>query len=331
MARVDLNRYRFDFDLTLAVLLMHPDGTVYHRLGSRPNRDPGAWISTDILTDILLKTLTEHASHQPVAKGVGKRPRRIHEIPAWKIRTARKRPDCVHCHMVHKAEKLEAQRLGRWKRDDMWLFPEPKQVGLELDERDQTLIREVASASMASRAGLKVGDRLVEASGASLLTINDLQWQLHSLPADGAKLLLTIQRDGGLKKLKLPTQRGWRVTAPEDYAWRAFKWELKPQPGFGGPVLMESEKKRLSIDPKKFAFRIGYLVTWGHNAASGRNAVKAGLRKGDIILSIDGKDDFESINHFHAWFRLTRKIGQKAVIQIIRAGSRQRISLPVQG
>ena len=91
----------------------------------------------------------------------------------------------------------------------------------------------------------------------------------------------------------------------------------------------EAEKKRLGIDVRKFAFRVGYLVTWGHNAASGKSAAAAGIRKGDVILSIDGKDDFESLNHFHAWFRLTREVGRHVVVEALRGGKRRRISLPV--
>ena len=182
---------------------------------------------------------------------------------------------------------------------------------------------------MASRAGLKAGDRLMKAGGVSVLTINDLQWQLHSLRKLGSRLPLTVQRRGKVVDLSLRTRRGWRIADSRDYAWRAYKWELKPQPGFGGPVLKEAEKKRLGIDVRKFAFRVGYLVTWGHNAASGKSAAAAGIRKGDVILSIDGKDDFESLNHFHAWFRLTREVGRHVVVEALRGGKRRRISLPV--
>ena len=45
MSDVDLNAIQFDFGLTLAVLLMHHDGTVYHRYGGRPADDPLVWSS----------------------------------------------------------------------------------------------------------------------------------------------------------------------------------------------------------------------------------------------------------------------------------------------
>jgi len=78
-----------------------------------------------------------------------------------------------------------------------------------------------------------------------------------------------------------------------------------------------------------FAFRIGYLVTWGDNARTGHNARSAGLRKGDIIVSVGGKDDFESVAHFHTWFRFTQEIGTKIPVVRIRKGKRTTITLPV--
>ncbi len=37
---VDLNTFTFDHDLTMAVVLAHPDGTVYHRYGGRADLSP---------------------------------------------------------------------------------------------------------------------------------------------------------------------------------------------------------------------------------------------------------------------------------------------------
>lgn len=330
MASVDLNLYRFDFDLTLAILLMHPDGTVYHRLGSRPKDDPDAWLSSDVLADLLNRTLGEHKKHKPVSRKGRKTVRRINDIPAWRKRTGGKPPKCVHCHMVHTAERLELQRKGKWKREDMWMYPEPKLVGLQIDPNDQTLITHVRKGSLAQKAGLEADDRIETASGVPVATINDFQWQLHQLKSRSARLPMTIVRKGKSRKFTLPTKKGWRVTDPADYAWRAYKWELKPQPGFGGPVLDEDEKKRLGLSGQKFAFRVGYLVTWGPNAASGRNAQSAGIKKGDVIVSVDGKDDFESIEHFHAWFRLTREPGSTADVRVLRSGRLRRIKLPVR-
>ncbi|MEM7261973.1 MAG: PDZ domain-containing protein, partial [Planctomycetota bacterium] len=76
------------------------------------------------------------------------------------------------------------------------------------------------------------------------------------------------------------------------------------------------------------AFRVDYLVTWGENKHLGGNAYRAGLRQGDLVLKVDGRE-FESGDHFHAWFRLTRKIGEKVPVEIVRGGKRKTVELTV--
>jgi hypothetical protein len=106
-------------------------------------------------------------------------------------------------------------------------------------------------------------------------------------------------------------------------------WRLDPRPGFGGPKLSPEEKEKRGIDAGVSAFRIQYIVTWGDHSRTGRNAHKAGLRKNDVVLSVGGKSDFRSPQHFHAWFRLTREVGEKVPIEVLRKGEKLTIELPV--
>ena len=122
---------------------------------------------------------------------------------------------------------------------------------------------------------------------------------------------------------------GWKEATPLVFSWRPSKWPLSPKPGFGGAELSPRELKAAGLPEDAFAFRIGYVVTWGPNAHTGRNARKAGLRKGDIIVSVAGKDDFENHEHFHAWFRLTQKPGTEIPVVRLRAGKRETVLLPV--
>ena len=75
--------------------------------------------------------------------------------------------------------------------------------------------------------------------------------------------------------------------------------------------------------------RVGYLVDWGEDAATGRNAKESGLKKGDVVLSVAGVDDFESEDHFQAWFRLTRKAGETVELKILRGGERIALAMKV--
>ena len=121
----------------------------------------------------------------------------------------------------------------------------------------------------------------------------------------------------------------WKEPTPLVFSWRPSKWPLSPKPGFGGPQLTPAQLERHGLARDAFAFRINYFVTWGPAANSGRNATRAGLRKDDVVLSLDGKDDFVSVEHFHSWFRLTREVGRTVSVVILRDGKRATIELPV--
>ena len=62
----------------------------------------------------------------------------------------------------------------------------------------------------------------------------------------------------------------------------------------------------------------GTQILAGPNAYTGKNAARAGLRKGDIVVSVAKKRDFKSVSDFHAWFRLTQKPGTKIQVQARR-------------
>ena len=53
------------------------------------------------------------------------------------------------------------------------------------------------------------------------------------------------------------------------------------------------------------------------------------LRKGDVVLAMAGKRDFQHHDHFQAWFRLEAKVGQTVDVEILRDGERRTIRLPV--
>jgi hypothetical protein len=170
---------------------------------------------------------------------------------------------------------------------------------------------------------------LLSAGKQRLLTFHDLQFVLHEVAWGPTELELVFEREGAEQRARLELAEGWKRVSPREYAWRPYKWHLGPQPGFGGPELTPDEKRALGLEPDTFAFRVTYLVTWGRSKRSGERAVRAGMRKDDVVLALDGKRDFDSPDHVHAWFRHTREPGATCRVEVLRAGERLLIELPV--
>src|SRR5262245_1249864 len=110
MRKVDIDAYRFDFDLTLAILLMNGDGTIYHRYGGRDHASPTSWISMSSLVRLMRDTQGEHEAYAKNPSPPPQRPRRtIMDLEPFARRVAKKDVDCVHCHMIHPAEREARQ------------------------------------------------------------------------------------------------------------------------------------------------------------------------------------------------------------------------------
>lgn len=341
MRGVDLSRYVFDFDLTFAALMMHPDGTIYHRYGSRDSRSAHVWLSLPSLEIVLQESLRDHARYEP---GKAKkelrtsfelpnpkvdRPVLMEEIPAYQRRDE---GSCIHCHSINPAFYEEAQKAQQWKPEMKWVYPNPGQIGIDLDRDQQRRITRVDANSIADRAGLKRGDQLIRLNGVSIASAADLMFALDSIPTTQRSADMDLLRDEQATQLSLKLNKNWREGTPLSFAWRPFKWGLTPAPGFGGPELTAKELADIGLDPETegtFAFRVQYLVTWNENRRYGQAAIKAGLRKGDIVLSVDGKSDFDSVEHFHSWWRLTRRVGQRVEINVLRDGKERTLFLKV--
>lgn len=333
MDGVDLSRYRFDFDLTFAAMTLHPDGTIYHRYGGRDHKSPMAWMSMPSFIRVLEDSLRDHASYSKNPSPPKFAPKKtIRDLQPWARKFDEKNIDCVHCHMVHSAERAAGEAAGTWTRDDMWVWPEPERVGLTMDPADQNVIQAVAADSPAEKSGVQRGDRIEQFGDQKLSSIADMQWILEQTDKKGGTIPMRVRRgDDRIHLRKLELGDGWRKSDPLTYSWRAYKWELRPAPGFGGRDLEPGELRKLGLPADAYAFRVGYIVDWGDHARLGRYVREAGLRRDDIVTAVAGKRDFESQQHFHSWFRLTRQVGETVEIEIYRKGKKRTLQLEVTG
>jgi hypothetical protein len=332
MAGIDLDTYSFDYDLTFAALLMNADGTIYHTYAGRDWRDAGSHLSVASFEAALQAGREAHAAYTPGSRPPAPtKPRTVEQMPPMVERIrAGKAPTCYHCHTVNDMRYEDLRAQGSWSLDKLWQWPDPIQLGLTLEKDAPTVIASVEPRSAAERAGLRTGDRLLQVGRTPVATFGDVQRVLHEQGQGPLRLrLVYVRRDAAEKTVALSLRRDWKEATPSVFAWRPSKWPLSPKPGFGGKQLTAAELGAAGLPADSFAFRVGYVVTWGPNAHTGRSAAKAGIRKGDIVFSVAGKSDFESVGHFHAWFRLTQKVGAKVEVGRLRGGTRTMLALPV--
>lgn len=333
MSAVDLDVFAFDYDLTFAVLLMHADGTVYHRFGGRDADDATTYATMPALARLLRDTLPEHEAYerQPdrALRAAQGKPRYVVDLPPLaRRRAAAKTPSCVHCHTVHDTLHQHAIETDTLGVDAQFVYPSPRRVGLHLDPQAQARVVEVAADSPAHRAGLRAGDELLRVGAqARVATFTDVQWALHVAAPVATEVPIAWRRGEERHEASLQLASGWKRAPVHDYAWRPYKWNLAPDPGFGGPTLSAGEKQKLGLDPASFALRVQYLIDWGEKAPRGVAAREAGLRKGDIVLRYAGQTDFASTEHFQTWVRLTCRVGQEVEIEVLRAGARVKLQM----
>ena len=303
------------------------DGHVYGTYGDRNATSPDAHLSMKTLAVSLeaAKQLHEESPEALRSSALARNPKTHAEaLTSYaKAFPPKKRDECIHCHTLNDLERSHYKKRGTWKRIDNFKWPDVAQLGLAMHTGDPLVVKQVEPKSIAAKAGLKVGDRMVRVGDQRPHSYGDLKRALDALPQHAGTAEIEIERDGTSKTVRARLSKSWRLPSAATFAWRGMKWRMVPQPGFGGRPLSKVEKKRLGIAEGEFAFRVGYIVNWGSRAHVGRAVAKAGLRKHDVVVAVDGKRDFGSMGEFHAWVRLHKKVGEKLRVDVMRKGARK--------
>ena len=333
---LDLALFQYDTDQSFAVFMLNADGTIYGRFGTRSHR-------TEWLTDVSLKGLAAalkgalalHAEYPARKSELEKKRGKPPEVaspelfPTLKDRYTDRLnyagdvvDSCIHCHQIG-----EARRSYYWSQRKpiperiLFPYPHPKSVGLIMDPDTKATIKSVANDSFAAEAGFRAGDQIVMFAGQPLLSIADLQWALDQVDPAGEEIAVKVKRAAGTTDLTFTLTDGWRRSG--DLSWRASTWSLRRMVT-GGMVLSADEAAATPNGP--MALQVKHLGRFGPHAA----AKKAGFKKGDVIVSFDGRQDLvteeallhHAISHHHP--------GAKVPVTVLRGGQRKSLDLPIQ-
>lgn len=324
MNGVDLSLFQFDYDMSFAVFFMNADDTVYGRYGTRSDRPDEAdrHISMEGLKASMEAALSLHRRYPETASSLkdkrGPEPRypRAELYPELKSYTPKinyqneTAKSCIHCHQINNSQRQGLRDAKMAIPDDvLYLYPMPGVIGLEMDSKTRATVSQVASGSVAAKAGLVAGDELINVKGQPLISQADLQWILQHADAKGDTLPMRIRRGGETIYAAVELEEDWRKET--DFAWRVSTWDLRRMV-LGGMVVMPSSARQ----PLGVGLEVKNVGKYGAHAV----ARKAGVRPGDKIISIGGKSDEATESEVIAYLLETTKKGDMISLTVKRSG-----------
>jgi hypothetical protein len=336
--RIDLAHFAYDFDQSFAVVLMNADLTTYGRFGTRSERPESEDISLHGLRkamDAALRLHADYPANRASLAGKQVKPPRQKTPADFPSLADRYGPSldyagsvarsCMHCHQIREAERLVYRSANEPIPDPvLYPYPDPRQVGLGLDPEAMAKVVRVAPGSPAERAGFRPGDEIASLDGEPLLSIADVQWALQYAPSP-AKLPAKVVRDGKALDLTLDLPDGWRRG---DISWRVTTWDLRRM-ALGGMKLDDlsaADRAALHLAPDSLALRVRHL---GEHGDHGR-ALRAGLRRGDVLVAFDGLTGPLTESDLIAHAVQRKRPGDVVPVVVLRNGERKELTLALQ-
>ena len=178
------------------------------------------------------------------------------------------------------------------------------------------IVAETDVESPARRAGLMARDRILRVNGepVTALTERDLpavRRTLGLLPK-GEPALFEVERGSGVLTLSItPREKG--VVEGEELALDRFDFTIKAINQFDNPDLYFFRKEGVFV----------YGLRWPGNASS------SGLQRGDILVSIDGREikSVEDARSIHAELLATVRSKNRVVLVVLRQGLSRQVVL----
>jgi hypothetical protein len=326
---LNLNLFQYDYDMSWASMFLNADGTIYGRYGSRNASGPGSdsLLSAEAFQNAAERALDLHKAYPgnkaPLAAKTGPRSEYAHprEIPGLgdKPAKAMARQECIHCHMVREFALRAKWEEGRLSEADLRVYPMPEQIGLTMDLNDGLLVKAVRANSPAAEAEILAGDELVSLNNQPLISMADIQWVLHTAPAE-SELPATLRRKGQTLQRTISLSGDWKKS---DIAWRASSWYGLRQ-GVKFDPLANEEKERRGIEADSLA-----LVVKGMYGKGGPKVQQAGLRMNDVIVAVDGRTESMNESDFLAYLRLSHGPEDSVKFTVLRGDGRHELTIPM--
>lgn len=195
-------------------------------------------------------------------------------------------------------------------------------AGLGLADTHGALISEVQPGSPAEKAGMQVGDLIVEFNGQRIREFRELPLRV-STTAPGVKTQVVVMRDGKRRTLQVMVgELPGGEQAGRSPTRRMKAGEQPPRVAFHGMQLVPADAAALRAADVQVALRV-------EQVEQGSRAAEAGVRPGDLILQAGGRPaaDLEALADAE---RSARSQKRTALLLLVRRdGQNTFIALPL--
>lgn len=336
---MDLTQFQFDYDQSWSAFLMNADRTIYGRYGTRSHETESAEdMSLAGFGKALEGALELHRGYPKnkalfaAKRGPAVETRTPEQYPSLRTKYGPKleygpkvAQTCIHCHQVREAQRLVFRGADKPLPDTLLHpYPHPKNLGLIVDPGTRSTLKSVTPGSPAAADGFKAGDEIRALEGQPILSLADIQWVLHHAPSTGA-LKAEVVRGGKRTPLTLQLRSGWRQA--DNISWRASSWDLRRM--VTGGLLLEdlpaADRAKLGLPADTPALRVKHVGEYGEHAA----AKRAGFRKEDVLVSVDGRKTPISESALMAYL-LGKPRGAEVPFGVLRGGSSMSFTLQMK-
>jgi len=337
---MDMNKFQFDYDQSWAAFVLHADGTIIGRYGTRSHQtDSDSDVSLAGFLDSLSVALALHRDYDKVKQQLAAKSgptapfARPELFPGLKEKygssldyEGKVVQSCIHCHQVGEAVREYYRSLQQpLPTEIMFPYPHPKILGLTMDPARARSVLSVEANTPAAQAGFQAGDQLVEFDNQPIISTADIQWVLHRA-ASPATLTARVQRADGQHQLTLQLAAGWRESG--DIAWRATSWALRRMVtgGLRLEPLTDAERQALQVPADKVGLKVKHVGQFNAHAA----AKRAGFKEGDVLLKVGSFEQPMTESQLFAKLIGEYRTGDMVDVELMRGDKRLMLQLPIQ-
>jgi hypothetical protein len=326
MRGVNIGLFTFDYNENWMGMFLDADGRIYARYGSVDPDTRESHNTVEGLLHTMEAVLALHAKEPKPAYTPPKayRPEEIPAMPAYA------KHSCIECHMVQTGLNGQIHKDNAFRRDSLWVYPPPDNLGIKLDHQRGNVIRDVVADSFAAKAGLKPGDVVVKVDRGLVLSAADFRFILNKVEAK-SKLPVEVEREGKPLTVVLDLEGDWRRISP--VRQRAFQNYMRTRTDFPQWIfhpLKPAEKAERGIAKENLAIRLLAHKNTSVKGGSLKGAFEnAGFRDNDILIAFDNdrKDHYPRMPQYYLY--IEHRSGDKVEILYLRDGKEHKTTLIV--